>query len=200
MSVAEQATKNTGFNLNLFDLEPAIPDANTLLSLKMLKEANPVVFKGLAEESTRFLSAALGLVRQDDFLRIKLGGNNITAAMRLAPILKQRAEEQHIKQRIDATAHLISGSAFAPGLSGMSSALKPGKAGVSLVGANGRNMARNPSAATGMIYNINRPRNSAIRVSQAGSVFALNDGTALVAGNAADDLQINAFTGLPSND
>ena len=99
--MAEQATQNIGYNLSLFGDMPAVPDENTLLSLKMLKEVNREAFEGLAQEQTRFLTAALALLKQDHFLRIKLGGAGLQQAMILAQILKKRAEEKHIQSRID---------------------------------------------------------------------------------------------------
>ena len=99
--VAENAAQQSGHPLNLFDLEPAVPDANTLLSLKLLKEANPAAFTGLATDSTKWLAASLSLVRNDDYLRVKFGGDNINAAMQLAPIIKRRVEEKHIQARMD---------------------------------------------------------------------------------------------------
>lgn len=114
---AANATQNAGLSLNLFDLEPAVPDANTLLSLKMLKDVDEATYGKLAKETTRFLSAGLALVRNDPFMRIKLGGDNITTAMRLAPILKQRVEEQHIQMRIDGVAkQLMKTSGLGPEL------------------------------------------------------------------------------------
>ena len=105
--MAEQATQNVGFNLSLFGDMPAVPDANTLLSLKMLKEANEDAFRGLAQEQTRFLSAALALLKQDHFLRVKLGGAGLQQAMVLAQILKKRAEEKHLQNRLDHHADAI---------------------------------------------------------------------------------------------
>ena len=105
--MAEQATQNVGYNLSLFGDMPAVPDANTLLSLKMLKEANEPAFRGLAQEQTRFLSAALGLLKQDHFLRVKLGGAGLQQAMVLSQILKKRAEEKHLQNRLDHHADAI---------------------------------------------------------------------------------------------
>ena len=116
---AENATQQSGHPLNLFDLEPAIPDANTLLSLKLLKEANPVAFTGLAEKSTQWLAAALSLVKTDKFLRVKFGGDNINAEMQLAPIIKRRVEEKHIQIRMDQMADGLLKSTFHPAIGSM---------------------------------------------------------------------------------
>ena len=105
--MAEQATQNVGYNLSLFGDMPAVPDANTLLSLKMLKEVNEAAFQGLAQEQTRFLSAALALLKQDHFLRVKLGGAGLQQAMVLSQILKKRAEEKHLQNRLDHHADAI---------------------------------------------------------------------------------------------
>ena len=82
-------------------------DANTLLSLKMLKEVNEDAFRGLAQEQTRFLSAALALLKQDHFLRTKMGGAGLQQAMVLSQILKKRAEEKHLQNRLDHHADAI---------------------------------------------------------------------------------------------
>ena len=119
MSQAENATANAGHPLNLFDLESAVPDANTLLSLKLLKEANGKAFEGLAERSTIWLASALALLRKDKFLRIKFGGDNINAAMQLAPILKRRAEEKHIQARMDSISGDLMNIPFNTGLTGL---------------------------------------------------------------------------------
>ena len=105
--MAEQAAASVGYNLSLFGDLPAVPDANTLLSLKMLKEANEPAFRGLAQEQTRFLSAALALLKQDHFLRVKLGGSGLSQAMVLSQILKKRAEERHLQNRLDHHADAI---------------------------------------------------------------------------------------------
>lgn len=122
---AENATKASGHPLNLFDLEPAVPDANTLLSLKLLKEANPDAFTGLAQESTQWLASALALVRSDPFLRVKFGGDNINAAMQLAPIIKQRVEEKHIQARMDQMADGLLESTFDVDTGNMLPSMKP---------------------------------------------------------------------------
>ena len=112
-------------SLNLFQNEPAIPDANQLLSMKMLSQANPEAFGDLQKKSTLFLSSALGLLRNDDYLKIKYGGSNISAAMQLAPILKAKAEQLHFDARFDPVAKVFQQSAFEEGLGGLSANLKP---------------------------------------------------------------------------
>ena len=42
-----------GGYFKLFADEPAVPDANELLSLKILKDANPQAFANLAAEETK---------------------------------------------------------------------------------------------------------------------------------------------------
>ena len=105
--MAEQAAQQVGYNLSLFGDMPAVPDANTLLSLKMLRETNEAAFQGLAQEQTRFLSAAIALLKQDHFLRTKLGGAGLQQAMVLSQILKKRAEEKHLQMRLDHHADAI---------------------------------------------------------------------------------------------
>lgn len=123
--VSENATQQAGHPLNLFDLEPAVPDANTLLSLKLLKEADPDAFAGLAQESVRWLALGLSLVRSDPFLRVKFGGDNINAAMQLAPILKRRVEEKHVQARLDQMADGALETAFDSDLGNMPASMKP---------------------------------------------------------------------------
>ena len=91
----------------LFSNQQDVPDANTLLSLKLLKDANPDAFQGLAQEETRFLAASLALVRSDPYLKLKMGNDSISAAINLAGVLKNRAEKKHLEHRIDATADAL---------------------------------------------------------------------------------------------
>ena len=86
---------------NLFSGEPANPQASELLSLKILKDANKEAFDGLAKEETKWLSVALGLLRRDKFLELTMGGRGIRPAMKLAGVLKQKAEQKHLEQRLD---------------------------------------------------------------------------------------------------
>ena len=85
----------------LFNDEPAIPDANELLSLKILKEANPGAFDKIAEDETKWLAVAFGLLKRDPYLQVQLKGRGIRQAMKLANLLKQKAEERHFTNRID---------------------------------------------------------------------------------------------------
>ena len=85
----------------LFNDEPAIPDANELLSLKILKEANPNAFSSIAADETKWLAVAFGLLKRDPYLQVQLKGRGIRQAMKLANLLKQKAEERHFTNRID---------------------------------------------------------------------------------------------------
>ena len=76
-------------------------DANELLSLKILKDANPQAFANLAAEETKWLSLSLGLLRRDSYLQMMMGGKGVRQAMRLAAVLKQKAEQTHFNRRID---------------------------------------------------------------------------------------------------
>ena len=76
-------------------------DANELLSLKILKDANPNAFKHLAAEETKWLALALGLLRRDVYLQVTMGGKGVRQAMRLAGLLKQKAEQSHFNHRIN---------------------------------------------------------------------------------------------------
>ena len=85
----------------LFNDEPAIPDANELLSLKILKDANPDAFDSIAADETKWLAVAFGLLKRDPYLQVQLKGRGIRQAMKLANLLKQKAEERHFTNRID---------------------------------------------------------------------------------------------------
>ena len=85
----------------LFNDEPAIPDANELLSLKILKEANPDAFESIAADETKWLAVAFGLLKRDPYLQVQLKGRGVRQAMKLANLLKQKAEERHFTNRID---------------------------------------------------------------------------------------------------
>ena len=86
---------------DLFGDEPAVPDANELLSLKILKDANPDSFKGIAAEETKWIALALGLLRNDPYLQIRLKGKGIRSAMKLAGHLKRKAEQKHFDDRLE---------------------------------------------------------------------------------------------------
>lgn len=84
---------------NLFSSESSVPDANELLSLKILKDANGPAFEHLAKEETKWLSASLGLLKSDPYLQVQMGGSGIRQALKLSSLLKQRAEQVHFNQR-----------------------------------------------------------------------------------------------------
>ena len=85
----------------LFNDEPAIPDANELLSLKILKDANPQAFASIAADETKWLAVAFGLLKRDPYLQVQMKGRGVRQAMKLANLLKQKAEERHFVNRID---------------------------------------------------------------------------------------------------
>ena len=76
-------------------------DANELLSLKILKDANPGAFSTLAKEETKWLSVSLGLLRKDPYLQVMMGGKGVRQAMKLSGLLKQKAEQFHFNSRVD---------------------------------------------------------------------------------------------------
>ena len=92
---------NMSSYFQLFNDEPSIPQANELLSLKILKDANPEAFSSIARDETKWLAVAFGLLRRDPYLQVQLKGRGIRQAMRLANLLKQKAEERHFVNRID---------------------------------------------------------------------------------------------------
>ena len=85
----------------LFNDEPAIPQANELLSLKILKDANPDAFATIAADETKWLAVAFGLLKRDPYLQVQLKGRGVRQAMKLANLLKSKAEERHFTSRID---------------------------------------------------------------------------------------------------
>ena len=85
----------------MFADEPAVPDANELLSPKIFKDANPQAFANLAAEETQWLSLSLGLLCRDSYLQMMMGGKGVRQAMILAGVLKQKAEQTHFNRRID---------------------------------------------------------------------------------------------------
>ena len=94
----------TSDSSNYFDIsksEPAIPQANELLTLKILKEANPDVFRNVAQDETKWLSLAFASLRQDPYLQLQLGGRGVRQAMKLANLLKMKAEQRHFDKRVE---------------------------------------------------------------------------------------------------
>ena len=110
------APANTYFNL--FGNQATTPDANTLLSLKLLADTNKNAFQLLAGESTKFLASSLALIRADPYLKVKLGGNLLQSSMMLADILKNYVEKKHFEERIDGVAHQLLKHEYAVGLGG----------------------------------------------------------------------------------
>jgi hypothetical protein len=104
---------NVGNNFDLYSSESAIPDANTLVSLKLLSDSDPE-FKSLMKEETKWLSAGLATVRSDPYLRIKLGGDGLAAGMKMDNVLKARAEYNHMNSRIDKAADSMNRHTFGP--------------------------------------------------------------------------------------
>ena len=97
---------------DLFGDEPSIPDANELLSLKILKDANPKAFEGIAAEETKWIALSLGLLRNDPYLQIRLKGKGIRPAMKLAAHLKRKAEQKNFDQRLDAVINQVNAEKF----------------------------------------------------------------------------------------
>lgn len=97
---------------DLFGDEPAVPDANELLSLKILKDANPESFTGIAAEETKWIALSLGLLRKDPYLQIRLKGKGIRSAMKLAAHLKRKAEQAHFDSRLDETIKVVNNAKF----------------------------------------------------------------------------------------
>ena len=96
----------------LFNDEPALPQANELLSLKILKDANPEAFAHVARDETKWLAVAFGLLKRDPYLQVQLKGRGVRQAMKLANLLKQKAEERHFTNRIDKVVNKMVDSRF----------------------------------------------------------------------------------------
>lgn len=75
--------------------------SSNLVSLRLLKEANQEAFGEIAKEETRFLASAMAIVKMDPLIRMKLGGDKLTASVNLARMLRERAEKKHFNDRID---------------------------------------------------------------------------------------------------
>ena len=96
-----------GKYLNIFGNTEDIPSSSSLVSLRLLKDANPKAFGTLAQEETRFLASAMSLVRNDPLLKLKMGGDTLTASVNLAKLLRERAEKKHFDSRIDKTVNAL---------------------------------------------------------------------------------------------
>ena len=92
-----------GNYLNIFGNAEDVPSSSSLVSLRLLKDANPEAFDHLAKEETRFLASAMALVKQDPLLKLKMGSDTLTASVNLARELRRRAEKRSFDQRIDFT-------------------------------------------------------------------------------------------------
>lgn len=99
------------------------PPVETLLSLRLLKDANRGAFEDLAKEETKFLTASLALVKNDPLLRLKMGGDVLTASLNLAKQLKVHAEDKLFKDRLES---MIDGLNFNE-LRNIDKAFLPGK-------------------------------------------------------------------------
>lgn len=85
--------------LGLFGNMPALPQQETLVNLKLLKEVSPELFNEIGQEETLFLKAATSMIKGDAYLRIKLGGDLMTASMNLAKILRSQVEQVWLERR-----------------------------------------------------------------------------------------------------
>ena len=88
---------------SLFNKQPAVPSSDLLIALRLLRDADTDTFAEIAKDELRWLKAGMALVKQDPFLRIKLGGDNLSSAVTLAGILRGKAESQHIERRLNTT-------------------------------------------------------------------------------------------------
>ena len=98
---AQQGRKSDGGFFQLHGTSPVVPESNTLLSLKLLADTNPNMFKKLSSETTKWLAASMSLLENDSYLRIRMGGDLLQGSIALPDILKKRAEERHFESRID---------------------------------------------------------------------------------------------------
>ena len=121
LNVANMGINPLGNVGNLFEIhgaDPAVPTADTLISLKLLSEADPA-YKKMMKEELKFLTAARSLLRADTYLRIKMGGDNLSASMRLANVLKARSETKHLNERLDNVVGALNQHTFATSLHGL---------------------------------------------------------------------------------
>jgi hypothetical protein len=87
----------------------AVPDSNTLLAYKLLKDswgANSV-FDDLLKEEMKYLVTGISLLQNDPYLQLKMGGVTLNNAGVLANTLKSKVSELDIRSRIEPTADLL---------------------------------------------------------------------------------------------
>lgn len=86
---------------NVFGQTESIPSQQTLVSLKLLKEANRPMFEHLMRHEARFLTTAVQAVSNNEFLKMKLGGDVLTASVNLSRLLRSRAEKKVFDEQMD---------------------------------------------------------------------------------------------------
>lgn len=87
----------------------AVPDSNTLLAYKLLKDSwgDNSVFDDLLKEEMKYLVTGISLLQNDPYLQLKMGGVTLNNAGVLANTLKSKVSELDIRSRIEPTADLI---------------------------------------------------------------------------------------------
>ena len=87
----------------------AVPDSNTLLAYKLLKDSwpNASVFENLMKNEMKYLVAGVSLLENDPYLAMKMGGVTLNAAGQLASVIKQKEQEIDINSRIEPVAKSI---------------------------------------------------------------------------------------------
>ena len=94
---------------NAINSNSAVPDSNTLLAYKLLKDSwsDNQVFEDLLREEMKYLVTGISLLQNDPYLQLKMGGVTLNNAGVLANTLKSKVSELDIRQRIEPTADAI---------------------------------------------------------------------------------------------
>ena len=87
----------------------AVPDSNTLLAYKLLKDSwgDNSVFDDLLKEEMKYLVTGISLLQNDPYLQLKMGGVTLNNAGVLANTIKSKVSELDIRNRLEPTAQDI---------------------------------------------------------------------------------------------
>ena len=87
----------------------AVPDSNTLLAYKLLKDSwgDNSVFDDLLKEEMKYLVTGISLLQNDPYLQLKMGGVTLNNAGVLANTIKSKVSELDIRKRLEPTADAI---------------------------------------------------------------------------------------------
>ena len=94
---------------NAINSNSAVPDSNTLLAYKLLKDSwsDNKVFDDLLREEMKYLVTGISLLQNDPYLQLKMGGVTLNNAGVLANTIKSKVSELDIRKRIEPTADAL---------------------------------------------------------------------------------------------